>query len=286
VPFDVAALRADSRARAAGRPAGPDLHAVADAIVPDTPGVRTRHYRPVAEPRPLLVYLHGGLWVLGDLDTHDALCRRIAAGAGVEVLAVDYRRAPEHPWPAAVDDAVAALRWASTWLAAAGAGVVAIGGDSAGGCVAALACLALRDAPPADRVTLTAQILVCPNTDLTGAQPSMTGKATGFGLEAADVRTAAHLWMPAGARLADGDVSPLHAASLHDLPPAVIITAEHDPLRDEGDAYAARLAAAGIPTVHRREPDLPHGFVQDAQDPEALAATERAIADVARALRG
>src|SRR6476619_1707942 len=98
-------MRADARARAAARPRGPELHAVTDTIVPDTPGVRARHYRPVAERRPLLVFLHGGFWVMGDLETHDRLCRRLADAAGIEVLAVDYRRAPEHPWPAAVEDA-------------------------------------------------------------------------------------------------------------------------------------------------------------------------------------
>ena len=116
MPLDVAALRAGSRARAAARPDGPELYAVTDTVVPSTPFVRARHYRPVAEPRPLLVFLHGGMWVLGDLESHDALCRRIAHGAGVEVVAVDYRRAPEHPWPAAVDDAVAAVRWAAGGL--------------------------------------------------------------------------------------------------------------------------------------------------------------------------
>jgi acetyl esterase len=237
------------------------------------PCAASRHYRPVREPRPLLVFLHGGMWLLGDLDTHDRLCRRIAAGAGVDVLAVDYRRAPEHPWPAAVDDAVAAVRHAAAHLSA----VVGIGGDSAGGCLAALASLALRDAGQAD--VLAAQILVCPNTDLTGAHRSMVDKGTRFGLQAADVRWAAAQWVPDLARHGDGDVSPLHAADLSGLPPAVVVTAEHDPLRDEGDAYAARLAAAGVPVTHRCEPRLRHGFVQGA-DPAATAAVERLIADV------
>ncbi len=269
---DVAALRTGARARAAARPPGPRL-----ASVTDTPGLR--HYRPADERRPLLVFLHGGMWVLGDLDTHDRLCRRIAAEAGIEVLAVDYRRAPEHPWPAAVHDAVAAIRHA-----AAEADVVAVGGDSAGGCLAALAALALRDA--GDGELLRAQVLVCPNTDLTGAQPSMAEKAAGFGLEAADVRWAAAQWVPDVARHVDGDVSPLHAPDLAGLPPAVIVTAEHDPLRDEGAAYAARLAAAGVPVVHRCEPGLPHGFVQgmDLESAAAAAAVDRLIADVRAAL--
>jgi acetyl esterase len=282
VPLDVQALRAASRARAASRPRGPEQFAVRDTEIPGAaPGVRARHYRPVEEPRPLLVYLHGGFWLLGDLETHDRLCRRIARHAGVEVLAVDYRLAPEHPWPAAVDDAVAAVRWAAAELAE----VVGVGGDSAGGCVAALTCLRLRDEP--GTVLPSAQVLVCPNTDLTGAQPSMTEKATGFGLEAADVRMAAAGWMPDVARQADGDVSPLHARSLAGLPPAVVVTAEHDPLRDEGDAYAARLRDAGVPVTHRCEPGLPHGFVQgmDLERADAAAAADRLFADAGRVLR-
>jgi acetyl esterase len=275
--FDVLAMRAESRERAAGRPPGPELPAVDDVIVPDTPGVRARHYRPDAERRrPLLVYLHGGFWVIGGLQSHDAFCRRIAAGADVEVLAVDYRLAPEHPWPAAVDDAVAAVRWATAWLT--DGAPVAIGGDSAGGCVAALAALRLRDTG-----LLRAQVLLCPNTDLTGTQPSMTEKATGFGLEADAVRAAACLWVPVHARHASGDVSPLHAADLGGLPPTLLITAEDDPLRDEGNAYAKRLQDAGVPVVTRTEPGLRHGFFLDPDD--ATGAAARLLTDMKALLR-
>jgi acetyl esterase len=240
-----------------------------------------RHYRPVAEPRPVLVFLHGGMWVLGDLDTHDRLCRLIAADAGVEVLAVDYRRAPEHRWPAAVDDACAAVRYAADQLN----DLVAVGGDSAGGCVAALSALALRDA--GDAGLLCAQVVVCPNTDLTGCHRSMIDKGTGHGLEAADVRWAAAQWMPDVARHADGDVSPLRADVLSGLPASVVVTAEHDPLRDEGDAFAARLAAEGVPVVHRCERGLAHGFIQglDLTSAAAAAALQRFIADIRLSLR-
>jgi acetyl esterase len=273
--LDVAALRRAARARAARRPPGPRLHAVTDAPGPTVP---TRHYRPAPEPRPLLVFLHGGMWLLGDLDTHDRLCRLIAAGADVDVLAVDYRLAPEHPWPAAVDDAVAAVRHAWDHLA----DVVAVGGDSAGGCLAALAALALRDAGEPQR--LAAQLLACPNTDLTGRQRSMRERGTG--LSPADVLRAAARWVPDIGRHADGDVSPLHAPDLYELPPAVVVTAEHDPLRDEGDRYAGRLAAAGVPVIHRCEAGLAHGFVQDADPASAAAgALERFVADVGVSLR-
>jgi acetyl esterase len=268
VPLDVAALRESARARAAARPPGPKLHAVTETVVPSTPFVRARHYRPVAEPRPLLVFLHGGMWVLGDLDSHDRLCRQIADGAGVEVVAVDYRRAPEHPWPAAVDDAVATIRWAAGGLGGARVpGPVGVGGDSAGGCIAALAALALRGDVD---VALTAQLLICPHTDLTA-------------IEDTDLRAAAHAWVPKAPRLADGDVSPLHARDLRGVAPAVVVTAANDALRAEGDAYAERLREAGVAVTHRCEPGLPHGFVQGTETDE-LAATDRLIADVARAL--
>jgi acetyl esterase len=268
VPLDVAALRASSRARTAAGPDGPKLYAVTDAVVPSTPFVRARHYRPAADPRPLLVFLHGGMWVLGDLESHDRLCRRIARGADVEVVAVAYRRAPEHPWPAAVDDAVAAIRWAAGGLGGARTpGPVAVGGDSAGGCIAALAALALRGD---DSVTLTAQLLICPNTDLTA-------------IEDANLRAAAHAWVPKTARLADGDISPLHARDLRGVTPAVVITAGDDALRAEGDAYAERLREAGVAVTHRCEEGLAHELVHGT-DPDELAATDRLIADVAHAL--
>jgi acetyl esterase len=268
VPLDVAALRADSRARAAARPDGPRLHRIADTVVPSTPFVRARHLRPAAEPRPLLVFLHGGMWVAGDLESHDGLCRRIAHGAGVEVVAVDYRRAPEHRWPAAVDDAVAAIRWAAGGLGGARApGPVAVGGDGAGGCIAALAALALRGDGD---VALTGQLLICPHTDLTA-------------VEGADLRAAVRAWVPEAARLADGRVSPLHARDLHDLPPAIVVTAAGDALRAEGDAYAERLREAGVAVTHRCEPGLGHGFVQGTE-PQEREATDRLIADIAHAL--
>jgi acetyl esterase len=269
--LDVLEMREQSRRRAAARPRGPELPSVDDVIVPDTPGVRARHYRPDAEQRrPLLVYLHGGFWVMGGLDTHDAWCRTIAAEADTEVLALDYRLAPEHPWPAAIDDAVAAVLWASAWLA--DGAPVSIGGDSAGACIAALT--ALRDSS-----ALRAQILLCPNTDLTGTQPSMTEKATGFGLEAETVRAAASLWVPVHADHARGDVSPLHAPSLEHLPPTLLVTAEHDPLRDEGNAYANRLHHAGIEVTTRTEPALQHGFYLDTTT-TAEAATHHLLTDM------
>lgn len=261
--LDVPALRAASLARARDRPRGPDLAAVSDLILPDTPGVRARRYRPALdEPRPLLVYLHGGMWIVGGLESHDRLCRRIAAEAGVEVLSIAYRLAPEHRYPAAVDDALAAVRWAAECT---DAPAIALGGDSAGGCIAVLAALGLRDAGWPE--PLSALVLWCPNADLTAdaGSPEIVGGA--------------HLWAPdAAARQA---ASPLLAADLSGLPPTVLLTAEHDALRREGDALAARLAEAGVAVTHRAEPGTEHGFVMD-DGP----ATDRALADVGRLLRG
>jgi acetyl esterase len=202
------------------------------------------------------------MWMLGDLDTHDRLCRLTAAGAGVEVLAVDYRCAPEHRWPAAVDDACVAVRYAADHLS----DLVAVEGDSAGGCVAALSALALREA--GDAGLLCAQVVVCPNTDLTGCHRSMVDKGTGHGLEAADVRWAAAQWMPDVARHADGDASPLRADDLSGPPSSVVVTAEHEPgsqRRTTGTPSAAsREARPDIggrgrraPTLHRRHSPQP-----------------------------
>jgi acetyl esterase len=259
-------FRASSRARNASRPRGPELERVADVSVP-------RPARLYGKSDAVVVYLHGGCFTFGDLDSHDRFCRRLSARAGCSVLAVDYRLAPEDPWPAAVEDAVAALAWARERFA----GPVAVAGDSSGGCVAALACLELRDSNHAP----AAQLLANPNTDLTLASPSVTAKGSGWGLEAEDLR-----WFIAGWTSDPAAASPLHAPDLSGLPPALVVTSEHDPLRDEGDAYAARLAAAGVSVMHRFEPGMVHGFVNlDPVSPAARAAGDRWIDDAERLLR-
>jgi acetyl esterase/lipase len=261
-------------------PAGPALASVAD--LPAGGGlVARRLYRPVLAARPLVVYLHGGAWVGGDLDTHDRTCRRLAAGADVCVLAVDFRRPPEHPWPAAVDDAVAVVRWAAERPAALGAGECPIGvaGDSSGGMLAALACLRLRDhRGPRPH----AQLLAYPNTDLEFSQPSIAELGTGWGLDVGDLRRCAAQWVPDAALRAAA--SPLRAPDLGGLPAALVVTAELDPLRDEGDAYAGRLRQAGVPVVHRCEPGMVHGFLQgvDLMSAAAAAASARFFAAAGR----
>lgn len=157
-PLTVAELREGSAERAKARPRGPEMREVCELRIGELPA---RLYRPQDGPAPLLVFLHGGGWTIGSLDSHDRACRQLAAGSGVAVLALDYRLAPEHPWPASVDDAVAALRWVAEVPAELGASpfAVAVGGDSAGGTLAALSCLRLRDEAPAALPDL--QVLIC-----------------------------------------------------------------------------------------------------------------------------
>jgi acetyl esterase/lipase len=275
----VADLRAGADARAATRPAEPELPVVTDLVVPaEGVAVPVRLYRPDDGPGPVVVFLHGGGGVFGSIATHDRAARRLAATAGLAVLSVGYRLAPENPWPAAVDDALAVIRWAR----AEGRPVV-LAGDSAGGLMAAVACLRLRDAGEPQPA---GQALAFPNTDLTFARPSVAAKATGWGLDADDARHFAALLVPDEARRADPRVSPLLEPDLTGLAPAVVVTAEHDPLKDEGDAYAARLAEAGVPVAHRTEPGMVHGFLTfDTVSPAAAAAGTRFFEDVGRLAR-
>ena len=280
--MDVAAMRAGVAERARHRSPGPALPDVRDL---EAGGVPARLYRPAAGALPLVVYLHGGGWSIGDLASFDRLSRRLASTAVAAVLTLDYRLAPEHPWPASVDDTVAALRWVRKGPAEIGAltGAVAVVGDSAGGTLAALACLRLRDEAPGSLPDL--QGLLYANTDLTGSQPSMTEKATGFGLDAETVRFFNRQWVPDPSRWGDPGVSPLHAEHLEGLPAALIVTAEHDPLRDEAEAYAARLAQAGVPVELRREPGLIHNFMlMDELSPACRAAADRVATDLRRLL--
>ncbi len=225
--------------------------------------IPARHYRPAAgdAPAPLLVFFHGGGWVLGDLDSHDAACRLIARDAGVHVLAVDYRLAPEHKAPAAIDDAYAAYRWAREHAGELGAdpGRVAVGGDSAGGNLAALVTLLARDA--GDPLP-SLQWLIYPATDLRGGTRSRSLFGTGFLLTKHDMDWFQTLYVEgSGMDYSDPMISPLLADDVAGLSPALVVTAGFDPLRDEGDQYAARLRQAGVAVDHRRLPSMIHGFL-------------------------
>ena len=242
-------------------PPGQPVAAVKTLAIPrdDGEAMPARVYAPFGDgPWPVVVYVHGGGFVLCDLDTHDGICRNIAADAGAVVVSIDYRLAPEHPFPAAADDAVTALRWVAGHLADIGGapGRLVVAGDSAGGHLAAVAALRLREA---GETILTGQVLVYPVTDHYGAgHPSYAEFADGYGLTDRDMVWFWDQFVPP-ARAAEPWVSPLRAADLAGLPAACVVTAECDVLRDEGEAYAARLAAAGVPVRSQRFAGLNHG---------------------------
>jgi acetyl esterase len=259
---DVAISRTQMREMTPGF-AGPQIHVgVSDLSIPGPAGpISVRHYRPAtSNPAALVVFYHGGGWALGDLDTYDPLCRLTCRDAGVHVLSIDYRLAPEHPAPAAVDDAYAAFKWASDHAEELGAipGKVAVGGDSAGGNLAAIVSQLARDAGGPEPVL---QWLIYPRTDFTAQTRSLTLFADGFLLTRADIDWFNEQYL-GGSDIgpADPRVSPLLAESLSNLPPALIATAGFDPLRDEGDSYAAALNEAGTPVDLRTMGSLTHGF--------------------------
>jgi acetyl esterase/lipase len=259
---DPAASRALMREALLNFP-GPQIHVeVDDLALPGPAGeIAARHYRPNhAAAAPLLVFYHGGGWTIGDLDTHDALCRLTCRDAGIHVLSIDYRLAPEHPAPAAVEDAYAAFQWAYEHAGELGAvpGRVAVGGDSAGGNLAAVVCqLARDDGGPAPVL----QWLIYPRTDFTAQTRSLSLFARGFLLTRRDMDWfEAQYLRGSGVDPADPRVSPLLADSLSGLAPALIAVGGFDPLRDEGESYAAALRAAGTPVDLRYLGSLTHGF--------------------------
>lgn len=237
---------------------------------------------------PVLVYYHGGGWAIGDLDTHDHVARAHAVGAEAIVVSVDYRLAPEHPYPAGVEDSWAALRWVGEHAAELGGDPtrIAVAGDSAGGNLSAIMALRARDAggPP-----LVFQLLWYPVAVGDLKAPSFIENADAYILNQ-DVMSAFLTWYLPGVDLDDPaslptDVAPANAESLSGLPPAFIGTAEHDPLRDDGGRYAELLTAAGVAVQHSNEPTMVHGYVSLAlASPAATEATERGIAALRAAL--
>ena len=208
---------------------------------------------------PLLVYFHGGGWVYGDLDSHDPVCRFLAQRSGVRILSVDYRLAPEHPFPAAYDDALAAYRWAVEHAASLGADParLGVGGDSAGGTLATTTAIAAaREGLP-----LAFQLLIYPGTDMTAKTESRRLFGRGFYLTDEFMDAAIAHYLPDPSRRADPDASPLLGEVPPGLAPAYVATAGFDPLRDEGEAYARKLADAGVPLELRRFSDQIHGFI-------------------------
>ena len=231
---------------------------------------------------PVYVHFHGGGWVFGDLDSHDVFCRSLCRRSGVLVISVDYRLAPEHPYPAALDDA-----WESVLRVAANgdelgadAGRLAVGGDSAGGTLAATVCRRARDEGGPD---IRFQVLVYPVTDMTLSLPSMTELAEGYNFTRDAMAWFRDLYLPDEASWRDPDASPLFAEDLGGLPPALVVSAGFDPLRDDARAYADALTAAGVAAEHVCYGGMIHGFLNM---PAVLDDGREATARVARAISG
>lgn len=266
----------EARAARAAQPVVPPqpIHEVRDV---DAGGVPARLYRPNDRTDlGLLVFFHGGGWVICDLDTHDGVCRALANLSGHAVLSIDYRLAPEHPFPAGLEDCTNATRWAHANAAALGcrADKIAVGGDSAGGNLAAVVA-------QLGVVPLVYQLLIYPVTDLTRAQPSYDENATGYFLTKNAMGWFIDHYLSGGGSPTDPRVSPLFAADhvVAATPPALVITAEYDPLRDEGNAYARKLADAGVATSHVQYNGMIHAFfslgdfLDDGRSAQALAGT-------------
>ncbi|MBX6372683.1 MAG: alpha/beta hydrolase [Acetobacteraceae bacterium] len=232
---------------------------------------------------PALVYFHGGGWVLGDLDSHDGVCRHLADRSGCVVIAVDYRLAPEHKFPAAVEDAFAATRWVAAHAQALGldAARLAVAGDSAGGNLAAVVCLLARDAAEGGP-RIAFQMLLYPATDFAMDTPSHRRFAEGHLLTRASMRWFRDHYLRTPADQEDWRASPLRAPSLAGLPPAYVLTASHDPLRDEGEHYAQRLIETGVPVTVWRVPGQIHGFLPMGR---LIAASSRVLDALGGALK-
>jgi acetyl esterase len=274
-------VRAAHLARRAWSGPPPQIHACQDFSIPGAGGpIPVRAYRHGPD-RPVLIWYHGGGFVAGSIEGQDPVCRLLAIRSGCTVLAVDYRLAPEHPFPAAVEDACAVLGWVTAHGRERGLDParVAVGGDSAG---ANLATVAARRARDRNAILPQFQALVYPVTDATMSHPSYAAFAEGYMLTRRNMEWYFAQYLPPGTDPRHPDVSPLHASSLAGLPPAFVMTAEHDPLRDEGEAYAARLREAGVEVTLTRCPALVHGFFSMGG---ITPAAYRAVCEVARVVR-
>ncbi len=263
-----------------------EVGSVEERTVPGGAGeVAARVYRPATEgPHPTIVFFHGGGFVIGDLDTHDDHTRLLCRDVDAVVVSVDYRLAPETPFPGGYEDCLAATVWAVEHAAELGGddSRVAVAGDSAGGNLSAAVTLGSRDRG----VQLAAQLLLYPGVDFVDSQdhPSRVDNAEGYFLTADDMTWFGDHYLPDPARRTDPYASVLRAPDLTGLPPAVIATAEYDPLRDEGEAYAAALEKAGVPVVLRRFDGLIHGFFGLPHVSPACAEANRVLCEDLKAL--
>lgn len=240
-----------------------EVASVEDRFIPGPRGdIRIRIYRPDLQPgRPILVFFHGSAFIICSIDTHDAMCRQICRRGGAVVVSVDYRLAPENKFPAAPDDCFAATKWAAEHAAEIGGDPVrlAVGGDSVGGAMAAVAAIRARDEGGPG---ISAQILLYPVTDHYSVQrPSYAERGSGCGLTRDAMIWAWDLYLQSPEQGAHPHASPIRAPSLAGLPKAYVITGEYDLLRDEGEAFAARLQQAGVAVDRRRYDDMNHGFL-------------------------
>ncbi|CCG04001.1 alpha/beta hydrolase [Blastococcus saxobsidens] len=282
-PLDPVAMRAGEEAHVLPVAERLPLHAVQDRTVPTPAGdVPVRIYTPAeADSYGLLVYFHGGAFFLGSLETHDHVARNLAAETGLRVVSVGYRRAPEAAFPAGLQDCYGVVRWAAEHGADLGwdGDTLAVAGDSSGGTfAAAVAAMAHDDGND----TITHQVLLYPSLDLdfdVDRYASLRENAEGYGLETAGLKPFNAFYLDSGADPDDPLVSPTKRADLTGLPPALVVTAEHDPMRDEGELYGRRLADVGVPVTVSRYAGAGHGFVQHFSWIPEYARVYREIAD-------
>ena len=283
-PAAVRELYRETRAKLGASP--PEVaHVEALRAAGPSGAIPIRLYRPLGsradERFPALVYFHGGGWTFGDLDTHDVVCRELGNLARCAVASVDYRLAPEHKFPAAVEDAVAATRWVAheAEALALDPGRIAVGGDSAGGNLAAVVALAARDE---GGPKLAMQVLIYPATDMAADTPSHGEFADGYILTRDAILWSRGNYLRSPDDVADWRASPLRARDHSRLPPAYVVTCGFDPLRDEGRAYAERLRAAGVPVTYECFEGMVHGFVTMGG---VIAAAHHALYRCAQGLR-
>jgi acetyl esterase len=253
------------KGRVVSNPEPPELAEVEPLSIPAPHGaIPARIYTPknlrkADGAAPCLVFYHGGGWVIGDLDSHDVVCRKLAHEGELIVISVDYRLAPEHKFPAAVDDAISAAKWVAANANALGIDTqrLMVGGDSAGGNLAAVVALAARDG---DGPAIAGQVLIYPATDFAMTHPSHREPETSILLTHSVIKWFCNHYLSGAADIHDWRASPARAKTLVGLPPAYVLTAGGDPLRDEGDEYAARLEQAGVPVTYKHFPGQFHGF--------------------------